>query len=153
MAKAKQAVNITEQQKSVEVQELRAKITELTQVAEDIEKERDFYFHKVLDVEKICKDGAGNESKRVLAVLYAKNDEKESFGQEKENFSQEKKSSNGCFADENGDKGGFESTPKKAALSWEASIMAESGNECQEKGDSVVEKEAMAQEDAETMLL
>eukprot|EP00123_Amoebidium_parasiticum_P018658 comp24262_c4_seq6/m.45072 comp24262_c4_seq6/g.45072 ORF comp24262_c4_seq6/g.45072 comp24262_c4_seq6/m.45072 type:complete len:265 (-) comp24262_c4_seq6:442-1236(-) len=44
---------------SAELEALKKQVAELTVSAEALEKERDFYFHKLLEVETICQEGEG----------------------------------------------------------------------------------------------
>jgi microtubule-associated protein, RP/EB family len=58
------------------LQKARKEITELTSVLKELEKERDWYFSKILEVEKICKDAPAELAQsaviqQVFDVLYA----------------------------------------------------------------------------------
>ena len=57
-----------------EIENLTIELSELRTNVEGLEKERDFYFGKLRDIEVICQepDNAGSElSERVLQILYA----------------------------------------------------------------------------------
>ena len=59
-----------------QIEELNATIVEKNLAIEGLEKERDFYFGKLRDIEVSCQefetvDGAAEFSQKVLAVLYA----------------------------------------------------------------------------------
>ena len=59
------------------MEELNAQLMESKLTIEGLEKERDFYFGKLRDIEVLCQemDEAGAEySQKVLAVLYATED-------------------------------------------------------------------------------
>lgn len=62
-----------------EVVELREKLEELTLTVEGLEKERDFYFSKLRDIEVICQEKEGDEAyaqfvEAIISVLYATED-------------------------------------------------------------------------------
>ncbi|XP_046850528.1 microtubule-associated protein RP/EB family member 1-like [Xenia sp. Carnegie-2017] len=70
-AKATNAAN------TQEIKDLTSQVAELTLTLEGLEKERDFYFGKLRDIEVICQESGGEEDptmKRMLEILYATED-------------------------------------------------------------------------------
>ncbi|KAL4236815.1 Microtubule-associated protein RP/EB member 2 [Mactra antiquata] len=60
---------------SAKVQALETQLNDLRLTVEGLEKERDFYFGKLRDIEIICQDDENSESnKRIMDVLYATED-------------------------------------------------------------------------------
>jgi len=60
---------------SAQVEELNAQLMESKLTIEGLEKERDFYFGKLRDIEVLCQDKDNEEfSQKVLGVLYATED-------------------------------------------------------------------------------
>jgi len=71
------------------LQQMKQEMDELTGVAKDLEKERDFYFNKILQVETILKEsGEENQEldfvKAVYEVLYAQDDDLPAEGEQEE---------------------------------------------------------------------
>lgn len=63
--------------------ELKRKITELTVCIDRIEKERDFYFKRLRQVEVLCQNSEKNEHvERVLEILYAETASTEEAGEQ-----------------------------------------------------------------------
>lgn len=59
---------------SNEVKKLNEQVTDLTLTIDGLEKERDFYFGKLRDIEVICQDGGGEDNpvlNSILNILYA----------------------------------------------------------------------------------
>ena len=57
-----------------QVDELTSQVQTMQLTVEDLEKERDFYFGKLRDMEVICQEEEGANSdliQRILAILYA----------------------------------------------------------------------------------
>ncbi len=62
---------------NMEVAELKLKVKEAEIAIESLEKERDFYFEKLRNIEVICQEGENEEIpgvKRILEILYATED-------------------------------------------------------------------------------
>ncbi|XP_043232727.1 microtubule-associated protein RP/EB family member 1-like isoform X3 [Amphibalanus amphitrite] len=60
--------------RQAEVDELTTQVQTMQLTLEDLEKERDFYFGKLRDIEVICQEEEGTNSdliQRILAILYA----------------------------------------------------------------------------------
>ncbi|XP_064624394.1 microtubule-associated protein RP/EB family member 1-like isoform X2 [Lineus longissimus] len=56
---------------SAKVDELQTELTELQLTVSGLEKERDFYFGKLRDIEVLCQDDGTELTQKVLAILYA----------------------------------------------------------------------------------
>ncbi|KAK7794073.1 hypothetical protein R5R35_010281 [Gryllus longicercus] len=60
-----------------EIEKLNTKISELTSQANDFEKERDFYYKKLRDIEDVCQEGDNEQDpviQKILEVLYSVDD-------------------------------------------------------------------------------
>lgn len=61
---------------SAKVQQLETQVTELTEQITGLERERDFYYNKLRDIELLCQDFEAKEDKapaleQILEILYA----------------------------------------------------------------------------------